>query len=57
MNFEPRLALDGGIEGLSSFRKIIKKSSELIKNRGKLILEIACDQKRDVAKILRDNGF
>ena len=52
--FEPRLALDGGLEGLSCFRKIIKKSSELIKNRGKLILEIACDQKRDVAKILRD---
>ena len=55
--FEPRLALDGGLEGLSCFRKIIKKSSELIKNRGKLILEIACDQKRDVAKILRNNGF
>ena len=55
--FEPRLALDGGLEGLSCFRKIIKKSSELIKNRGKLILEIACDQKRDVAKILTDNGF
>tara|TARA_B100000963_G_scaffold69316_1_gene57739 strand:+ start:67 stop:909 length:843 start_codon:yes stop_codon:yes gene_type:complete len=55
--FEPRLALDGGLEGLSCFRKIIKKSSELIKNRGKLILEIACDQKRDVVKILRDNGF
>jgi release factor glutamine methyltransferase len=57
VNFEPRLALDGGLEGLSCFRKIIKKSSELIKNHGKLILEIACDQKRDVAKILRDNGF
>ena len=55
--FEPRLALDGGLEGLSCFRKIIKKSSELIKSRGKLILEIACDQKRDVAKILRDNDF
>ena len=57
VKFEPKLALDGGLEGLSCFRKIIKKSSELIKNRGKLILEIACDQKRDVAKILRDNGF
>ena len=55
--FEPRLALDGGLEGLSCFRKIIKKSSELIKNHGKLILEIAFDQKRDVAKILTDNGF
>ena len=57
VKFEPKLALDGGLEGLSCFRKIIKKSSELIKKRGKLILEIACDQKRDVAKILRDNGF
>ena len=57
VDFEPKIALDGGLEGLSCFRKIIKKSSELIKNRGKLILEIACDQKRDVAKILRDNGF
>ena len=55
--FEPRVALDGGLEGLSCFRKIIKKSSELIKNHGKLILEIAFDQKRDVAKILTDNGF
>ena len=42
---------------MSCFRKIIKKSSELIKKRGKLILEIAYDQKRDVVKILRDNGF
>ena len=55
--FEPRVALDGGLEGLSCFRKIIKKSSELIKNHGKLILEIAFDQKRDVTKILRENGF
>ena len=57
VNFEPKLALDGGLEGLSCFRKVIKKSSELIKKRGRLILEIAYDQKRDVAKILRENGF
>ena len=57
VNFEPWLALDGGLEGLSCFRKIIKKSSELIKKRGKLILEIACDQKRDVINLLKDNGF
>ena len=57
VNFEPKLALDGGLEGLSCFRKVIKKSSELIKKRGRLILEIAYDQKRDVAKILKENGF
>ena len=29
--FEPRLALDGGLDGLSEIRKVVKKSSELIK--------------------------
>ena len=31
VNFEPKLALDGGLDGLSEIRKVIKKSSELIK--------------------------
>ena len=36
---------------------MVKKSSELIKNRGKLILEIAHDQKNEVKKILENNNF
>ena len=46
VNFEPRLALDGGLDGLSAIRKVIKKSSELIKKNGKLILEIGFNQKK-----------
>ena len=42
--FEPRLALDGGLDGLSVIRKVIKKSSELLKKNGKFILEIGFDQ-------------
>ena len=57
INFEPRLALDGGLEGLSAIRKVIAKSSELIKKKGKLILEIAFDQKNEVVKLLKDKGF
>ena len=57
VNFEPRLALDGGIDGLSEIRKVIKKSSELIKRGGKLILEIAFDQREKVKKLLRNNNF
>ena len=57
INFEPRLALDGGLEGLSEIRKVIAKSSELIKRKGKLILEIAFDQKNEVIKLLKDEGF
>ena len=56
-NYEPKKALDGGFDGLSEIRKVVKKSSELIKNRGKLILEIAYDQKNEVKKILENNNF
>ena len=57
INYEPKLALDGGLEGLSVIRKVIKKSSELIKTHGKLILEIGYDQKELVKKILKENNF
>jgi release factor glutamine methyltransferase len=55
--FEPIMALDGGLDGLSEIRKVINKSSELIKNKGKLVLEIAFDQKNKVKKLLKDKGF
>ena len=57
VKFEPKLALDGGIDGTSEIRKIIRKSSELIKKGGKLILEIAFNQKEEVKQLLRNNGF
>ena len=55
--FEPKLALDGGLDGMSEIRKVVNKSSELIKKKGKLILEIAFDQKNEVKKLLKDKGF
>ena len=55
--FEPRLALDGGLDGLSVIRKVIKKSSELIKKNGKFILEIGFDQKDKVINLLNKKGF
>ena len=57
INYEPKLALDGGLEGLLVIRKVIKKSSELIKKNGRLILEIGYDQKESVKKMLIDNNF
>ena len=57
VNFEPKLALDGGLDGLSEIRKVIKKSSELIKKNGKFILEIGFDQKNKVINLLKDKGF
>ena len=56
-NFEPKLALDGGIDGLSEIRKVITKSSKLIKINGKFVLEIGFDQKQEVKQILKNKGF
>ena len=55
--FEPKLALDGGLDGLSEIRKVIKKSSELVKKNGKFILEIGFDQKNKVINLLKKEGF
>ena len=55
--FEPKLALDGGLDGLSSIRKVIKKSSELIKKNGRFVLEIGFDQKNKVISLLKQKGF
>ena len=57
IGFEPKQALDGGLDGLSEIRKVINKSSELIKRSGHFIIEIGFDQKNKVKKILRDKGF
>ena len=57
IGFEPKLALDGGLEGLSVIQKVIEKSSKLIKKNGILVLEIGFDQKKKVIKILKNEGF
>ena len=56
-DYEPKSALDGGLDGLSIIKKVIYNSSRLIKRNGILILEIAFDQSDKVKKILRRNGY
>mgnify|MGYP001173310359 CR=1 FL=1 len=57
IGFESKSSLYGGLDGLSEIRKIIDKSSELIRINGKFILEIAHDQKFSVRRLLKDRGF
>ena len=57
VGFEPLKALNGGIDGLSEIKKVINRSSELIKKNGILVLEINYNQKRIVIKLLENNGF
>ncbi len=57
VNFEPISALYGGLDGTSEIRKVINKSSELIKKNGKFVLEIGFDQKNKVIELLKKKGF
>jgi len=57
VNFEPKLALSGGIDGFSKIRKVINKTKTLIKKNGKFILEIGFNQKNKAKDILKEEGF
>ena len=57
VSFEPKLALNGGFDGFSKIRKVITKTSTLIKKKGKFILEIGFNQKNKVKEILKEKGF
>ena len=56
-DYEPKSALDGGLDGLFEVTKVIYNSSKLLKKNGVLIIEIAYNQTDKVKEILRKNGF
>jgi len=55
--YEPRMALDGGNDGLDLIKKVIYKSKYILKVKGMLALEIGNEQFIKVSKILIDNNF
>jgi release factor glutamine methyltransferase len=57
VGYEPKNALNGGNDGVFEIRKVVKKSSKLLKKNGKLVLEIGHNQKDKVINMLKNNGF
>ena len=57
IGYEPRIALDGGLDGMSEIRKVINTASKLIKINGKLIIEIAFNQKDKIISLLKNKEF
>ena len=57
INFEPILALDGGLDGIDLITKVIYKSKYLLKKNGLFALEIGFNQYNRVSCILKNNGF
>ncbi len=54
---EPRLALDGGPDGLSVVRRIAKEARGRLKPGGLLALEISEGQGNDVKALLTESGY
>jgi release factor glutamine methyltransferase len=55
--YEPRLALDGGLDGLDFYRKIALEAKSFLCHSGKVVLEIGFGQKEEIVKIFAQNGF
>ena len=56
-DFEPKLALDGGKDGLDFYKKILKLSKDFINKSGRLYLEIGYDQSKDVVDLAKKEGY
>ena len=55
--YEPKIALDGGNDGLDVIKKVIYKSKEILKVNGLLALEIGNGQLRKVSTLLLKNLY
>ena len=56
-DYEPRMALDGGADGLDFYRSIAKTWKTALSVGGKLFLEVGIGQADDMLRLLRAQGF
>jgi release factor glutamine methyltransferase len=54
--FEPRLALDGGPDGLVVYRRLIAEAKKFLRPGGWLVLEMGAGQSGDCIQIAKANG-
>lgn len=55
--YDPRLALDGGDDGLDFYREIIKNADKHLNKKGWLYFEIGQGQKDAVYNLMQEEGF
>jgi len=56
-DFDPELALDGGIDGLDAYRVIATEAKRFLADGGMVAVEIGHDQRRSVTRLFLDHGF
>jgi release factor glutamine methyltransferase len=57
LRYEPRIALDGGREGLDVLQRIVSCASRLLRSGGWLLVEVGGDQDELIAPALCEAGF
>ncbi len=57
VKYEPRIALDGGKDGLDFYRRIIDKAPSYLKENGFLIMEIGFNQGEAIKNIFQKSGY
>lgn len=55
--YDPRIALDGGEDGLDFYRTIIKESPLHLNKNGFLMFEVGINQSRDVEGLMKECGY
>jgi release factor glutamine methyltransferase len=53
VDYEPHVALFGGVDGLDAYRAIAADAPRLLKRAGALVLEVGAGQSDDVARLLQ----
>jgi release factor glutamine methyltransferase len=56
-SFEPRLALDGGADGMALLRRLIVSAPAVLRSGGSLVMEIGEEQAGPLASLLAAEGF
>jgi len=56
-DFEPRLALDGGLDGLTAYRQIVSLASAHLVPSGYLVVEVGAGQAPEVSELFVEAGF
>lgn len=54
---DPRLALDGGADGLIFYRRLAKEGWDILNSGGLIFWEIGCEQAEDVSELLKAEGY
>ena len=56
-DYEPRLALDGGVDGLDFYRRIAQEAPKYLARGGMLIMEVGIGEAKEIVKLFKGNSY